>query len=216
MAKLDLNKILEAIKNADSEEKVRRIKVDNNEVFNKNEQELFITSRIKSVDDAKDVAKLLAKIKVALENKQKDDNLLDDLEKERDAENFRGSLAYRVLNVNNLVRNATDFLTFLSTGIPKSKEDRKKKKEQLEKEISEERAKLSLNNTSLAPLESKYRAALEDATEAKQILNRRESAYDLISGDPSNAFEITHQGTKKAINHASLNVSIVDYSNNAL
>jgi len=180
---LDLNKILEEIKKATDPSGVRAIQVGGKDVFDKKEKALLDSTRIKDVDKAREVAELLAKIKVAMEKRQKDDDLLDRLEKERDDNNFVGSTAYRVLNVNNLVRNATDFLTFLSTGIPQDKEERKKKIARLQNEISEKRTELALNNSALSPLEAKHKAALEDERDSTKSLERRESLFEVISGN---------------------------------
>jgi len=180
---LDLNKILEEIKKATDPSGVRAIQVGGKDIFDKKERALLDSTRIKDVVEARKVAELLARIKVALEKKQKDDDLLDKLEKERDDNNFVGSTAYRVLNVNNLVRNATDYLTFLSTGIPQDKEERKKRVERLQKEIGEKRSELSLNNSALTPLEAQHKAALEDQADSEKLLQRRENLFEVVSGD---------------------------------
>jgi len=211
---LDLNKILEEIKKATDPSGVRAIQVGGKDIFDKKEKALLDSTRINNVDEARKAAELLARIKVVMEKKQKDDDLLDKLEKERDDNNFVGSTAYRVLNVNNLVRNATDYLTFLSTGIPQDKEERKKKTERLQKEIGEKRTELALNNSALTPLESQHKAALEDKTSADSLLKRRETIKDLLANDPATNFSIIHQGSSKAIN--TIDVTFTDYSGDKL
>ncbi|CAI2193028.1 8309_t:CDS:2 [Funneliformis geosporum] len=190
----DLNKILEAIKAANSPLEVRTIVVDKKDVFDKKEKALLDSTRIKDVTEARKAAELLARIKVAIEKKQKDDDLLDKLEKERDENSFVGSNVFRVLNVNNSVRNAIDYLTFLSTGIPENKEERKKKSERLQKEIGEKRGELALNNSALTPLEAQHKAALEDEEDAKRLLDRREALLSVVSGDSATDFTIAYKG----------------------
>ncbi|KLL02376.1 MAG: hypothetical protein MRERC_2c115 [Mycoplasmataceae bacterium RC_NB112A] len=179
-------------------------------IFTDEERDLFVNNLLTDIKDARKAAKLLVRIKTANAKKQKDAQLLSDLEDEKDFGN-RGSVSYRVLNVNNLIRNTIDRLVFLGrTDLPTDKDKINEKIAELEKMIGEKRVDRSNNNAALEPVEREWRILVEEKELVEKNSHRLEDLILVLSGgDP----EINYKGTKQRLSAISIPTNTVhDYS----
>jgi len=204
MVDFKLLKTIGAIKNAKDDK--------NEDIFLPNEKGFFENPLIKNADDAQKVAELLVKIKDANSKRQKNDKLVSELDDERDKD-YSGSLAYRVLNIDNLVRDTKNRLVFLGrSDLPTDKDKINEKIAELEKEISEERIKEATNDLAVAPIERELKGLIKDREEIRKNLKRRKNVVKVISGgDP----KITFRGTERKLSEIT-GITVKDYSGNNL
>lgn len=117
---------------------------NNEEIFDRDEKLLLSThSLIKTDDDVREVAELLVKVKEAKKKKREDNSLMDSLTDERNKNNRRGSLAYRVANSQDkAVDKAITHLSNLIEGedFPKTKDKRKEEIEKITKLMRQKQA----------------------------------------------------------------------------
>jgi len=183
-------------------------------VFSEDERNLYFTSHlIGKVDDAREVAELLVEIKDANSKRQKNPALVAKLENEKE-KGFRGSVVYRVLNIENLVRNTIDRLVLLGrSDLPTDKDKINAEIAQLEKEIEEKRIERATNNRALEPLEREVQGLTKEKYESEKSLKRLSSISSILSGESDP--EITYRGQTK-IKLSSIPVSVKDYNGSNL
>jgi len=212
---IDLDKVIKKIQEAKTVNEVKTVKgEDKNEVFNDDEKSLFLTQV--GLDEAKKAGEILVKIKAAKEKKVKNDSLLDELENEKNANGYRGSQAYRLLNKNGLVEDTISFLSIISVGIPEEKSKREEKVKQLKKELGDKRLELANTNSSLKPLEGQLEALIVERDQAKKGKTRRQNLLSLLSRDPNDAsFTLSRGGTDTAIALIPIN-NVKDYDGSKL
>ncbi|CAG8456570.1 1447_t:CDS:1 [Paraglomus occultum] len=189
---------------------INAVDEDGKQVFSKDEKSLFIDYSIKSVKDAKEVAKLILKSKEARKKKKED----DDLKKYLEGERFKNSLAYQIVNKKDeMVDEAINWLKLLivTDDSPKSKDERKKRRDEIILEIKKKEKEQGEIGRKIAGFKSEKRKKVLEKQREEKSLSRREGLMTLLdAANKKDTDEITNKNGEKIL--LNKNIEINDYS----
>jgi len=185
-------------------------------IFDSKEQFLFDSPEISDLAKAKELGKLILKVKKAEIVKTEERELWGDIDKEKRTDSGKPSLAFKVLNMEGRVDDALDRLgRFFNVGdFPKDKTARDTKV----KELEEERAKIVKQKGDNSPLIKVYKSKLVDLKDEKKRIERSIEGIDdfqkvlaVVEGNGDTA-KINYNGTPTELS-AIVDFDISDYAN---